>query len=71
MKSIIGFVALAVLFFILYSMADGDVSGPLYEKFGITSSQSKFISAGLSTTYIALGAALLAFVYSEVRNFFK
>ena len=71
MKSIIGFGALLVLFFVLYSMADGDVSSPLYEKFGITPTQSKLISAGLSTTYIALGAALLAFVFSEVRNLFK
>ena len=70
-KSIIGFGALLVLFFVLYAMADGDVSSPLYEKFGITPTQSKLISAGLSTTYIALGAALLAFVFSEVRNFFK
>ncbi len=71
LKSIIGFGALLALFFVLYAMADGDVSSPLYEKFGITPTQSKLISAGLSTTYIALGAALLAFVFSEVRNFFK
>ncbi len=71
LRSIIAFGAILVLFFILYSMADGDVSAPLYEKFGVTSSQSKLISAGLSTTGILLGGALLAFLGSEVRNFFK
>lgn len=71
LRSLIAFGAMVVLFFVLYSMADGDVSAPLYEKFGITSGQSKLISAGLSTTGIMLAGALLAFLGSEIRNFFK
>ncbi len=69
--SLISFIGLVVLFFIFYSMADGDVSAPLYEKFGITSNQSKLISAGLNTTLVTLAGAVLAFFGSEVRNFFR
>ncbi len=69
--SLVSFVGLAVLFFIFYSTANGDVSAPLYEKFGVTSSQSKLISAGLNTTLVTLAGAVLAFFGSEVRNFFR
>ncbi len=71
MKAIIGVGVIVVLFFVLYSMADGSFTENQASKFGITEGISKYVSAALNTG-LALGAiVIVAFIVGEVRNFFK
>ncbi len=73
-KGIIGLVVLGVIFAALYSMSPAETSGPVgraVEKFNVSDSESKIISAGIKSTLILGGLAALAFVVSEIRNFFK
>lgn len=73
-KGLIGVGILLVVFFVLYSMATPETSGPLVstlEEFNVTEGQSKFISGAINTSLILAGVAAAAFVISEVRNFFK
>ena len=73
-KGIIGLVALIVVFGALYSMSEAETTGAVgsaVEKFNVSDSQSKIISAGIKSTLLLGGLAALAFVVSEIRNFFK
>ena len=73
-KGLIGLGALAVLFMALYAMASTDASGGLaavLEKFNISEGVHKYVSAAISTTGVLGILAVLAFVYSEVRNLIK
>ncbi len=74
LKGIIGLIVIAVLFGALYSMSEAETSGAVgraVEKFGVSEGESKFISGALKSTLILGGLAALAFVVSEIRNFFK
>ncbi len=80
LKGIIALVVIAVLFFILYSSASVETSGPIanaIEKFeassggDFTDSNSKMVSAGIKSTLILGAIAVAAFVISEIRNLFK
>lgn len=79
MKGIIGIVVLAVVFFALYSTSVAETTGPIagaiqkFEKIPgeFSENTSKMVSAGIKTTLIMGGLAVLAFVGSEIRNLFK
>ena len=69
MKIGLGFVVLAVIFFIVYSTASGEATGDLGEtldKFQITPNVSKFISAGMFTTIGLLVLSVAAIVLGEL-----
>ncbi|MFK7935134.1 MAG: hypothetical protein AB8G22_16600 [Saprospiraceae bacterium] len=73
LKGILGIVAIIAIFFIGQSVAG--VDGAAVEKakdiFDVTPGQSAYISGGIITTLAMIGIAVLAFVVSEVSNFFK
>ena len=74
LKAIIALAVLAILFFALYSSSAAEtegIVGAAVEKFNVTDSSSKIISAGIKSTLILLALSVLAFVASEIRNFFK
>ena len=73
-KGLIGVGILVLVFLIAYMTASPETGGPIFEtiqKFNVTDGQSKFISAGLTTTLILVAGAAGAFLFSEIRNFFK
>lgn len=72
-KGLIGVAALAIVFFILYTLAKpatGSVAATMAD-FGVGEKTGKFISAAMVTTGVLLAGAVLAAAVSEVRNFFK
>jgi hypothetical protein len=74
LKGILGVAALLVVFAIIYFAATPESSGDLYQTrldFGVSDGQTKFISGAISTALILIGGAALAFIVSEVSNFFK
>lgn len=74
MKFGIGLIALLAVFFILYSTADPEGTGKLGElidRFDVSESVSKFISAGISTTVGLAALAAIIMVLAEIRNMFK
>lgn len=73
LKGIIGLVAIVVLFFVFYSIADPNSAmlSRLSSDFVVTPGQSKFISGGITTALILLAASVLAAAVAEVINFFK
>ncbi len=61
-KSLIGVVVLAVIFFIGYSVAGGELT-PRYIEYGVTTeSASKVIGGVLTMMYLLFGVALVAVV---------
>jgi len=74
MKFIIAIVAILILIFALYSMAQSEGSGKIYEliqKNGITENVSKMITAGIKATIGLSIFAVIAMVGMELRNAFK
>ena len=73
LKGLIGIAAIIAIFFIGQSMAgaDGPAVAKAVETFDVTPAQSAYISGGIITTLALVGLAVLAFVISEVSNFFK
>jgi len=71
LKGIITFGLLIGLFAVLYVTADPTLSPATVKEFGLSDSTSKLISGAMLTTLFLIGATGLAFVASEVRNFFK
>ena len=74
LKGIIGAVALIAVFFIAYSAATVETSGPVYDamiKQSVTEADSKFISGGIVTALVLAGLAAVSFIVLEVVNFFK
>lgn len=79
-KGIIGFGVLIGIFLVSYSMASGEIT-PFIEgavaKFKdagngeLSPGNLKFIGGGISTVIVLLLLAVAAFVFSEIRNFFK
>lgn len=73
-KSIIGLLLVAVLFFVFYSMASPEDTGKLGElhaRFDIGEQASKIISGGIKTTGILFIAGLVLMFVSEIINLFK
>ncbi len=78
-KGLIGFGILLAIFLLTYATASTEVSPYIqgaidkFQESGsvFTDGNLKFISAGISTSGILVAAAAVAFVLSEVRNFFK
>ena len=69
--ALVGVVAIAILFFIGYSVAGNEVT-PLYIKNNVTSAvTSKVIGGALITVYILTVLALISIVYSEISKIFN
>jgi len=74
MKFIIAIIAILILVFALYSMAQTETVGRTYEliqKNGISENISKMITAGIKTTLALSIFAVVAMVAMELRNAFK
>ncbi len=74
LKSIIGVVALILVFIIAYSTSTPDKTGMVGDaaiKMGVSDNTQKLIGGGLTTMYIMMGLSLLALAASEIRNIFK
>ena len=73
-KGIAGLVALGVVFFILYSIADPAGSPSMQatlEKFDVSDNISKMISGALNTNWLLVIAAVGLIIIFELRNAFK
>ncbi|MDX1665989.1 MAG: hypothetical protein R3350_02120 [Saprospiraceae bacterium] len=74
-KGIIGFLVLLGIFFGAYTMASGEATGPIADAVeragGISAGNLKFIGGAISTALALIALAALAFLVSEVTNFFK
>ncbi len=71
-KTVGGVAALAVIFFITYSIADGEVIPKFAaEPFNITETSSKLVGGILLTTYILFAIALLGIVVTEINKAIK
>lgn len=73
LKGIIGLVAILALFGVAYSTAGADPAwmGETLREFEVSESQSKIISGAIVAALGMISIAGLAFVGSELRNFFK
>ncbi|MFT4665513.1 MAG: hypothetical protein ACI8YQ_004279 [Polaribacter sp.] len=71
LKGIITFGLLIGLFAALYATSDPTLSPATTKEFGLSEGTSKMISGAMLTTLLLLGATCLAFILSEIRNFFK
>lgn len=79
LKGLIGFAVLIIVFIVAYKMASGEANEFIqysidkFESNGakMSAANLKFISGGITTALVLLVVAGLAFVLSEIRNFFK
>ncbi|MBW3469777.1 hypothetical protein [Arthrospiribacter ruber] len=65
-------VALAVVFFVMYSIADDTVL-PRYaaDPFNLTPELSRFVGGALLTTYVLFFVALIGIVFTEINKAIK
>lgn len=71
---LIGVGVLLILFFVARAIAPTDMGthiAELHQEFAVSATASKNISGGIAFTLLLLAIAGLAFVFSEIRNFFK
>lgn len=68
--ALIGIGVLALIIIISYAVA-GDEMLPKYEGFINSSSESKWVSAGLISLYILGGLAILATIFSSINRVIK
>jgi len=74
LKGLIGFAVLLIIFGIAYSTAtieSGPFWDPILKEFEVTDGASKFITGAIWTCLFMIGVAVVTFVLSEIRNFFK
>lgn len=75
LKGLLGIAALVAVFVIAYAISgpapEGTYLANVESNFDITPNQSKLISSQIFTALILSGIAAVAFVASEVINFFK
>ncbi|NVJ86274.1 MAG: hypothetical protein HWE15_08205 [Algoriphagus sp.] len=72
LKTVVGIVAIAVLFFIAYSVSSNEVL-PKFEAepFNLTPTGSQFVGGMLITTYILAIVALVGIVFTEFNKAIK
>ncbi|MFD2203944.1 hypothetical protein [Shivajiella indica] len=71
-KTGMGVAALAVVFFIAYSMADSEVLPKFAaEPFNLTPGLSKFVGGSLLTTYALFLIAIVGIVFTEINKAIK
>ncbi|MFZ1705183.1 MAG: hypothetical protein WAT79_12620 [Saprospiraceae bacterium] len=73
-RSVIAFVVLLVLFFILKASVTVEKGGTwdvMYKEYGVSESASSLVSAGLYTCFALLIITIVVFIYSEIRGFFN
>lgn len=70
-KFLIVLVGFAILFGIGYLLASGNINAAIFEKQGVSANTSRLVGAGMITTYILAGLAVLAILYSSISNVFK
>lgn len=74
MKGLIGFGVLIIIFAVAYGTAtieSGPLWDPLLKNFNVSDGASKFITGAIWTCLFMIGVAVVTFVVSEIRNFFK
>ena len=74
MKILVGLAVVAILAFIFYSTSESESTGRLgllIDKFEVSNTASKMISAGLKTVLSLFGGAIVLMFASEIRNLFK
>ena len=60
-----------VLYMISYAMASNGIDAPVFEKNGVTEGVSRMIGAGMITTYILAGLAVIGLVYAGISKAIK
>ena len=75
-QGLIGVAVLVVIFLVAYNMAPGEpestaIAEATEKAGGISAGQLKFIGGAITTVVVLLIVAAAAFVFSEIRNFFK
>ncbi len=69
-KSVIGIVALAVVFFIGYATATGETT-PMYTEMGLAETGSKMIGGVLNMMYILIFIAIVGIIADSILKFFR
>lgn len=69
-KTLVGMFVVAGIFFLTYALSP-DSTGEFYTDHGIGPRMSRFINAGLITTYITMIATIVIFLYSEISSRLK
>ncbi|MBK8703698.1 MAG: hypothetical protein IPN33_08730 [Saprospiraceae bacterium] len=73
-RGLLGVLALVVLFVVAYVTSTPDshaIVAAAADKMNVSDSTQKLIGAGLTTMVVIAVTTLVAFVYGEIRNFFK
>jgi hypothetical protein len=65
--ALVGVVILVAIFLITYAISTNEV----YPNFNVGPTASQMIGGGITTTFVLVGLAVLAAVYSEVSKLFK
>lgn len=73
-KGLIGLAVIVIIFFIAYSGASYEETGPVHKSLvdmGVSQGANKGIVGGIVTACVLSVVALVAFIASEIINFFK
>ncbi|MDR0365016.1 MAG: hypothetical protein LBH92_08390 [Bacteroidales bacterium] len=71
LKSLLGIVAIAVLWFICYTLSSNELSSQFLEKYNLSESTSALVGSFLYLTYIIVGLIILATIFMSVRGSIK
>jgi hypothetical protein len=72
LKTALGVVVLVIMFFIAYSISDGEVSAKFaQDPFNLTEGMSKFVGGALIMTYVMTIIALAGIVITEITKAIK
>lgn len=69
-KTLLGVAVLVGIFLLSFAIASGEVL-PAWEKFNISTTESKLIGGGLISLYIMIAISIVMLVYSEVTDLIK
>jgi NADH:ubiquinone oxidoreductase subunit 6 (subunit J) len=71
-KTGIGVLILAAIFFVAFSISDGEVSAKFAaDPFNISPTMSKFVGGSLLTTYILFFVAVIGSIFMEINKAIK